>query len=167
MPSEGERGFTLIELVMIIVLVTLLAVTATPRLANFVGVKASATARKLQADIAYAQNLSMTNNRRHRVILSSTTSYEVRDATGALATNPDGGGTFVVTTDSGITLSWNLNGDSAPNRGAEFDTLGRPYFYTGITPSTTDLTVGTITVTGGDTAQTVTVWPQTGKVSTP
>jgi hypothetical protein len=101
------------------------------------------------------------------VVFPSTTSYEVRDAAGALATNPDGGGAFAVTMDPGITLSWSLNGDAALNRGVEFDSLGRPYFYTGVTPSTTDLATGTITVTGGDTAQTVTVQPQTGRVSTP
>jgi len=167
MRSDDDAGFTLIELVVIIVLVTLVVVTAAPRLANIVGVKASATARKLQADMVYAQDLAMTRNQRHRVVFPSTASYEVRDAAGALATNPDGGGGFAVTTDSGITLSWSLNGDSAPNRGVEFDSLGRPYFYIGVTPSITDLTAGTITVTGGDTAQTVTVRPQTGRVSTP
>src|SRR3990170_486799 len=98
MKSNDDAGFTLIELVMIIVLVTLVVLTAAPRLANIVGVKASATARKLQADFAYAQNLAMTSNRRHRVVFPSTTSYEVRDAAGALATNPDGGGPFTMTT---------------------------------------------------------------------
>ena len=165
--SNDDPGFTLIELVMIIVLVSLVAVMAAPRLADIVGVKASATARRLQADITYTQNLAMTSNRRHRVVVPSTTSYEVRDAAGALATNPDGGGLFTMTTDAGITLSWNLNGDAALNRGVEFDSLGRPYFYTGVTPSIADLAAGTITVTGGDTAQTVTLQPQTGKVSTP
>ena len=167
MKSNDDPGFTFIELVMIIVLVSLVAVMAAPRLANITGVKAAATARKLQADVSYAQNLAMTSNRRHRVVFPSTTSYEVRDAAGALATNPDGGVPFALTMDAGITLSWNLNGDAALNRGVEFDSLGRPYFYTGVTPSITDLTAGTITVMGGDTAQTVTVQPQTGRVSTP
>ena len=111
--SKGDLGFTLIELVMIIVLVGLVAVMAAPRLADITGIKASATARKLQADISYAQDLAMTRNQRHRVVFPSTASYEVRDAAGALATNPDGGSGFAVTTDSGITLSWSLNGDSS------------------------------------------------------
>lgn len=165
--SDADRGFTVIELVLIIVVVAIIALAAAPRLADITGLKASATARKLQSDIAYTQNLAMTGNRRHRVVFPSATSYEVRDAAGALATNPDGGGGFAVTTDSGITLSWTLNGDAALNRGVEFDSLGRPYFYAGVSPSITNLTAGTITVTGGDTAQTVTVQPQTGRVSTP
>ncbi len=165
--SNDDRGFTVIELVLVIVVVAIIAVAAAPRLASITGLKASATARRLQSDIAYTQNLAMTSNRRHRVVFPSTTSYEVRDAMGALATNPDGGGGFAVTTDTGITLSWNINGDTTLNRGVEFDSLGRPYFYTGVTPSIMDLAAGTITVTGGGTAQTVTLQPQTGKVSTP
>jgi len=165
--SNDDRGFTVIELVLIIVVVAILAVAAAPRLASITGLKASATARRLQSDIVYTQNLAMTSNQRHRVVFPSATLYEVRDAAGALATNPDGGAPFAVTTDTGITLSWSLNGDSAPSRGVEFDSLGRPYFYTGVTPSTTDLATGTITVTGGDTAQNVTLQPQTGRVSTP
>ena len=168
MTPNDDRGFTVIELVMIIVLVTLVAMTAAPRLADITGIKASATARRLQSDITYTQNLAMTKNQRHRIVFPSTTSYEVRDAAGSLATNPDGGGGFAVTTDSGITLSWSLNGDATLNRGVEFDSLGRPYFYNGVTPSTADLTAGTITMwSGGTPQQTVTVQPQTGKVSAP
>ncbi len=165
--TDDDRGFTVIELVLVIVVVAIIALATAPRLANITGLKASATARRLQSDIAYTQNLAMTSNRRHRVVFPSTTFYEVRDAAGSLATNPDGGGGFAVTTDSGITLSWNINGDTTLNRGVEFDSLGRPYFYTGVTPSTTNLATGTITVTGGGMAQTVTLQPQTGKVSSP
>lgn len=167
MALNDDRGFTMIELVMIIVLLTIVAVVAGPRLANITGVKVSATARKLQADMTYTQNLAMTSNQRHRVVFPSTTSYEVRDASGALATNPHDGGGFTVTTDAGITMSWSFNGDSALNRGVEFDTLGRPYLYAGASPSATTIAVGTVTVTGGGTTRTVTVQPQTGQVSTP
>ena len=160
-------GFTLIELVMIISVLAVIAVVVAPKLGNLVGVKASATARRLQSDLSYAQNLAMTSNRRHRVVFPSATLYEVRDAAGALATSPYGVGGLAVTTDAGITLSWALNGDGALNRGVEFDSLGRPYFYSGVTPSITNLAAGTITVTGGGTTQTVTLSPQTGKVSRP
>lgn len=167
MNSKNDPGFTLIEVVIVIVLVTFLVVAAAPRLADLVGVKASATARKLQSDIAYTQNLAMTSNQRHRVVFPATTSYEVRDAAGALATNPDGDGGFVVTMDPWISLSWSFNGDAALSRGVEFDSFGRPYFYAGVSPSTTDLAAGVVTVTGGSTVQTVTLQPQTGRVSTP
>ncbi len=167
MNSPRDAGFTLVELTVMIVIIALVAAVAVPRLANITGVKASATARKLQSDVAYTQNLAMSQNQRFRIVFPSATSYEVRDSTGALATNPDGAGGFAVTTDTGITLSWNLNGSAVVNRGIEFDGLGRPYLYAGVTPSTTALASGTITVTGGDTAQTVTVQPETGRVSNP
>lgn len=164
---RGDAGFTLTEIVIIIVLVGIVALAAVPRLPNLVGVKASATARTLQSDLVYAQSLSMTTNTRHRLVFLSTTSYEVRDAAGALATNPDGGGGFSIATVPGVTLSWSLNGSAVANRGVEFDTLGRPYLYSGSTPSSSNLATGTITVSGGDTAQAVTVQAQTGMVSIP
>ena len=167
MSRACERAFTLIEAVIVITLIALVAIVVVPRLPNLVGVKASATARKLQSDLAYVQSLSMTTNTRHRVVFLSTTTYEVRDAAGTLVSNPDGEGGFVVAMGPGITLSWNLNGIAVANRGVEFDTLGRPYFYSGSTPSATNLAAGTVTVSGGGTAQTVTVQAQTGMVSIP
>lgn len=164
---KGETGFTLIEAVIVIVVLALVAVVAVPRLPDLVGVKASATARKLQSDLAYAQGLSMRTNVRHRLVFLSTTTYDIRDASGALATNPDGQTGFAIATSSGVTLSWSLNGVTVVNRGVEFDTLGQPYLYAGSTPSATNLATGTITVTGGGTTQTVTVRAQTGMVSIP
>ncbi|MFZ5861704.1 MAG: prepilin-type N-terminal cleavage/methylation domain-containing protein [Nitrospirota bacterium] len=164
---KSETGFTLIESVIVIVVIAIVAMMVVPRLPDVVGVKTSATARKLQSDLAYAQGLSMRTNVRHRLVFLSTTTYEIRDASGTLVTNPDGQTGFSIATGSGITLSWNLNGVTVSNRGVEFDTLGRPYLYAGSTPSATNLATGTITVTGGDTTQTVTVRAQTGMASIP
>jgi prepilin-type N-terminal cleavage/methylation domain-containing protein len=167
MTRERERGFTLIEAVIVIVLIALVAVMVAPRLPNLVGMKASATARKLQSDLAYAQGLAMRTNVRHRLVFLSTTTYEIRDASGVLATNPDGETGFSIATSSGVTLSWSLNGVTVVNRGIEFDTLGRPYLYAGSTPSATSLATGTITATGGGTTQTITVRAETGMSSIP
>jgi MSHA pilin protein MshC len=165
--KDREHGFTLIEAVITIVLVALVAIVVVPRLPNLVGMKASATARKLQSDLVYVQSLAMTSNSRHRLVFLSASTYEVRDAAGTLVSNPDGESGFVVVMGPGITLSWNLNGSGVVNRGVEFDTLGRPFYYSGSTPSPTTLSPGTITVTGGDVVQTVSVRDPTGMVSIP
>src|SRR3990172_4580077 len=80
--SNDARGFTVIELVLVIVVVAIIALAAAPRLASITGLKASATARRLQSDLTYTQNLAMTTNRRHRVVFPAATLYEVRDAAG-------------------------------------------------------------------------------------
>jgi prepilin-type N-terminal cleavage/methylation domain-containing protein len=163
----GQRGFTLIELILILVVMAILAVAAIPYLEDTIGMKASATARRLQSDIAYTQELAMTRNQRYRLVFPLATSYEVRDASGNLTTDPAGGGGLAVITEAGITLSWNFDGETAAGRGVEFDSLGRPYVYAGTTPSSDPLDAGTVAVAGGGANQTVTVQSQTGKVSIP
>jgi MSHA pilin protein MshC len=119
----NQKGFTLIELVMVIVLIGILAVIAVPQLGDMTGMKAGAFADKLEADIRYAQNLAMTRNIRHRVYFNA-----------APAPTPNG---YAVTNNAGAVvedLSVVLNtGDFAgitvasPFPHIEFDSLGRPY----------------------------------------
>ena len=69
--SLGHRGFTLVELVMTIVLLAIMAAVAIPKLGNVTSTNAGAFVDKLRADIRYAQNLAMTQNRRYRVYFNS------------------------------------------------------------------------------------------------
>jgi prepilin-type N-terminal cleavage/methylation domain-containing protein len=68
----NHKGFTLIELVIVIVLIGIIAVFAAPRLGNISSTKAAAFADKLRADIRYAQSLAMTRNQRYRVYFNNT-----------------------------------------------------------------------------------------------
>ncbi|HAK60447.1 MAG TPA: hypothetical protein DCO77_08710, partial [Nitrospiraceae bacterium] len=70
----NHKGFTLIELVMILVLVGIIAAVAVPRMSDVTGTNASAFAGKLRADIRYAQNLAMTENQRYRVYVNTAPS---------------------------------------------------------------------------------------------
>ena len=68
----NRKGFTFIELVMVIVLIGIIAVYAAPRLSNVTDTKAGAFVDKLRADIRYAQNLAMTGNQRYRVYFNGS-----------------------------------------------------------------------------------------------
>jgi len=68
----NHKGFTLMELVMVIVLIAIVAVFVAPRLGDVTAMKAGAFTSKLRADIRYAQNLAMTRNRRARVYFNGT-----------------------------------------------------------------------------------------------
>ncbi|WDT77129.1 MAG: type II secretion system protein [Candidatus Manganitrophus sp.] len=175
-PSR-EAGFTLIELVIIIVLVTILAATAIPRAANMAGTKAAAAARKLQSDIVYAQQLAMVQNQRYRVYFNANpapaSGYAVvNDAAPANGTWGEAGEFAVDPVNSGGNLSVALNAGSYAGitisvigfsgSYVEFNTLGVPYDSGGALAA-----AKSVSVTGGGFTRTVTVQPSTGRVSSP
>jgi MSHA pilin protein MshC len=146
----NHRGFTLMELVMILVLVGILAAFVAPRLGNVTGTQALAFSDKLRADIRYAQSLAMTTGQRHRVYVNTAPAplpqgYAVENvATGSIVPDPGGTPNLSVTLNSGDYAGITI----APAATIEFDSFGRPTMGGG-----TALTVApagaTITITAG------------------
>ncbi|OGW42423.1 MAG: hypothetical protein A2010_14080 [Nitrospirae bacterium GWD2_57_9] len=156
----SRKGFTLIELVMVLVLIGIIAAFAAPRMGDVTGTKAGAFADKLRADIRYAQNLAMTRHLRHRVYFNSAPAtnpgYAVTDNTGAIVPDPAGGGVLSIALGvgdyAGITAA-------SPYPFIEFDSLGRPYDDAG------SLLAAAVNVTISPGPVTVNVTPQTGAVN--
>jgi MSHA pilin protein MshC len=134
-PKSG--GFTLIELVMVIVLIGILAAFAAPKFRNITTTNAGAFTDKLRADIRYAQNLAMTRNKRARVYFNGTGTAPNPGYAVVIDTNGACSG-FIPAADParGVSLSVILNtGNYAgitvtPTAGMnclEYDSLGRPY----------------------------------------
>jgi MSHA pilin protein MshC len=142
------KGFTLIELVMILVLVGIIAAVVTPRLGDVTTTNASAFADKLRADIRYAQNLAMTTSQRHRVYVNTAPGPApgyavVNAATGLVVMDPAGGNLSIVLNAgdyAGITVS--------PNAVIEFNSLGSPTGGTALTVSPGGATVTVTAETG-------------------
>ncbi len=173
----NDKGFTLIELVMVIILVGILAVFVAPRLGTVTGTKADTVADKIRADIRYVQSLAMTMNRRSRVYLNGTgtapaSGYAAVNDTSAAgdcssfvaSTDPAAGGTLSITlntgTYAGITVTPSMTC-------LEYDALGRPYDC-GAGPATCSSTLGGMTINVNANAvlvDTVTVMAQTGAVN--
>ena len=126
-----KRGFTLIELVMVMVIVGILAALAIPRFEGFYAVKLNSAAKKLVTDIRYVQQLAVSRHESYRVLFytSPQNSYEVRkvsdssfakdpfsrnDFIVAYNTNPQYGGVIVESTNFG------------PPGGLQFDWQGIP-----------------------------------------
>lgn len=150
---RGERGFTLIELVVVIAVVGLLIWVALPR--SFTAdVKLHAAARQLQWDIRYAQELAMVKGRRHQIRFfsathpSPTNRYEIVTSTGNPVKNPlTGQSAYVVDFTSGPFSGVWLDTTTA----VTFDARGRP-------------DAGyTITLSGG--RKGITVTAETGRVA--
>jgi len=173
---RGEGGFTLIEVILIIVVIAILGAVAILDMSDITGTRASATARKLQSDVAYAQGLAMTRNLRHRVYFNAAPApipngyAVVNDVDGdgiwgepsEVAVDPAGGGSLSVALDAGAYAGITIVGIGFAAPYVEFNGLG--------VPSSGGAPLGgptSVTVTGGATSRTVTVEAETGRVRSP
>lgn len=156
-PGRGRiAGFSMFELVLVLVIVGVLAVYAMPRLADAPEITLSAASARLAANIRYAQSLAMSRGQRHRVAFTAT-SYQIAGAGGAAIVQPLTASTAPISVSPAT-----LGGYDPPLAGGylEFDTRGRPYV-----DAATPLAGGvTITLTSGAASASVTVAPETGHV---
>jgi MSHA pilin protein MshC len=176
--SRGQAmkctGFTLIELVMVIVLIGIIAIVVVPKLPDIASTKAGAFIDKLRADIRFAQNLAMTRNLRSRVYFNGTggapaSGYAVVSSTTSTCTaftNPFVGGPLTVALGAGDYANISIT----PARAClEYDSLGRPYdCTTAPAPAACATTLNGMTITVKANAAavgTVTVSSQTGAVN--
>lgn len=155
-----QRGFTIIELVMVLILLAILAAVAIPRFSGYGGMKQGNAVLKIASDIRYAQNKATTTQKRSRVLFTGSTNYDIYSC---------------ATASQCPCASWilfsqvNLNNDypgvtiSSGVAEIEFNSLGRPDGAGSCTALAADVTV-TVSYSG-ETARTVTVLQQTGMVS--
>ena len=150
------HGFSLIELVLVIVLLSIVATTASLRMGNS-NTSLGAQAEQLASDIRYTQSLSQTRGQRHCISFTAS-SYTITNnncvTAVALPSSPN-----PVLLAGNITLAWT-------NNLITFSALGRPFTdaaaTTALGPAAAVLTLSA----GGDTL-TVTVTPETGRVTVP
>jgi len=70
--QTSRGGFTLLELILTIAIIVILALLVVPKIMNaYPRVAVESEGIRLRADIAYAQQLAISNSRSHRVIFDS------------------------------------------------------------------------------------------------
>ncbi len=175
-----ERGFTLIELIMIIVLISIMAAVAVPKFGNYYnGITVGSAATKVAADIRFAQNRATTTQDRSRYKVVDSIHYEVLYC-------PDSGTNFDSATCSctawayakdpstqdnfQVDLSAEFSGvviTSPPGHCFEFNALGVPYYNANCTdPASCGASAGaTVVIQSDGTSKTITVTAETGVVS--
>jgi prepilin-type N-terminal cleavage/methylation domain-containing protein len=137
------RGFTFIELVMVLVLISIMSAIALPKYASAMNrYRADAAARRIMADLNYARSLAIATSTTTTITFNCNAStYQI-----AGATDPDHGGTFSVTLSGDPYLS---SLSSAAAVSGVFTLSFNGYGIPTSTPS--------IVVTSGDSSRTVTV----------
>lgn len=157
LPQRGRfRGFSLLELVTVMLMVGVLAVFAVPRLFTAQSITLPAVAAQMTSNIRYAQSLSMSQGQRYRVNFTAT-SYQITDMSGIPIVQP------VTASTAAISVSpATLGGYNPPftNNYVAFDTKGAPF----VSATTALATTATITLTSGSDASSITVMPETGRV---
>lgn len=109
-PHDIEKsGFTLIELIMVVVVLGLLAVSAIPLFPN--EVDRVGVARRVAHDLRMAQSYSMSQGGSCSLVVTSSTTYEIRNAIGTvLSTHSVSGATL---SPGSLTITFNHLGSIA------------------------------------------------------
>lgn len=153
-----HAGFTLIELVVVLILIGILAVTFVPRTSSKGSLTFAGQAQQLASDIRYVQTLSMTRGQRYCLNLTSTGySMTMTNCSTSVGVEHPAGATFPVTLE-GVTLSWS----SLPSNLVTFTGKGLPYTDAA---AATALASNAIVTLGGDGGPMyVCISPVTGRV---
>lgn len=168
--GQRRQGFTLIEVIMVVVILGFAAFIAIPMVSNAADVQARAAANRIAADLDYAKGLAITHQRDYTVVfVPSGESYEIRvepAGAGDVIEDPVNPGDFVVDFSADSRLDRvdvvSADFDADISNAITFDYLGSP--YSGL-DTVNPLNSGTITLQADNFTLTVNIEPVTGYIT--
>lgn len=160
-------GFTLIEVIVVVVILSIIALMAVPMFSSAADIQLKAAANMIAADIEYAKSMAISRQQSFSIDFNSTDeSYSVCDSGGFVIPHPIDPGDLTITfpSDSRLNQVVIVSADFDPDseETITFDYLGSP--YSGSTTAT-PLVSGVVTLEAGDLTMTVSVEPITGYVT--
>ena len=185
MTVHMRRGFTLVEILMVVVILGIASAVIVPQIGTRSDLKARAAARMVVADLIYAQNMAIATQKMHYVKFDTANNrYAIYDVAPVLGTElpitqPVTKGNYVVqfgaaggskvaelAIDAGGTVFNGVGLAYRPSQTICFDELGTPYvFKTGVVPNTNEMFDGAVRVKSGTYTLTIGVQRYTGEIS--
>jgi prepilin-type N-terminal cleavage/methylation domain-containing protein len=166
-----RRGFTLIEMATVVVILAILTAIALPSMAQSDELTASAAARQVLSDLLYAQSQAIATQNKQFVSFSLTGSggYTVYSSPTTIMTNPTTQAPYTITMGTGPMADVALSGvtlDTATNVVLAFDEVGCPYACQSTTATPVALAnTGTISLTCGTATIVLSIEPDTGNIT--
>lgn len=159
-----SSGFTLIELIIVIMIISIAALTAIPMMSSAASMQIRSAANMLTADLEYAKSMSISRGQNYSVVFDKDAeSYRIEDQNGNVIQHPVKKGfdyEINFSTDGRLNKVDIVDADFDGTSVVKFDYLGSP--YNGIN---SPLNSGVIRLQAGGTTTTVTVEAVTGFIS--
>ncbi|NIA16938.1 MAG: hypothetical protein GWO86_01190 [Planctomycetes bacterium] len=163
-PGLSGGGFSLVELIIIVVILMIAAMIAVPVITSAESFQIRSTANMIAADLEYAKQMAIGRGGFYSVVFDETNeSYQIINQSGDVVAHPVKIGqsySVDLTSDSRTNSVDIVDVDFDSTSTVKFDCLGSPYNGSG-----TSLAVGKITLRAGDDEMTVSVEPVTGHIS--
>lgn len=161
-------GFTLIEILVVVVIMGLTSAIILPQLSSRDDIKGVSAARELASDLLYAQSRAIATGTMQYVVFNvGAGKYDVMDSVSPtnIITHPVLHTPYEVLFGVAPLRSVSLNSVNFDgNTTVAFDTLGVPYSYASTTQTLAPLTAGTVVLKSGAASTTITVQPYSGEI---
>ncbi|MFB0525158.1 MAG: GspH/FimT family pseudopilin [Phycisphaerae bacterium] len=162
------RGFTVIEILIVVVLIGIAALIAVPMMSSAASIQIRAAANMIAADLEYAKSMAISRGQNFSVVFDENTeSYQIENQAGTVIPHPvKKGFDYAIDfgNDSRLDRVDIVDADFDPDSSQTitFDYLGSPYSGAG---TSSPLNSGTITLQAGGITKRVRVVPVTGYIS--
>lgn len=152
---RGGEAFTIIEILIVVVILAIAALTAIPMMSSAGSVQVRSAANMIAADLEYAKSLAISRGQNFSVVFyTSTESYEIIDQDGTIPHPVKKGSDYVIDFQKeGLDRVDVADVDFDGTSQIQFDYLGSPD------------NGGAVTVQAGGTTATISVEPVTGYIS--
>lgn len=164
--DDTARGFTLVEIIIVVVVLAIAAVLAVPMLSTASDLEVRSAAQIVAADLEYAKSMAISRQRNYSVVFDlADNSYQVEDDSSSVIPHPGRPGlSFIVDfdDDSRTENTTITDADFDSQQTITFDYLGSPFSSVGVA---NPLNSGTVTLQAESFSFDIVIEPVTGYIT--